>query len=705
MESLDHVLVNGNGHGDIFLSAQSDDVGRYPGNGMLNSGSSKTSIPDVVSNDLQSLNLHGGGDDCRSFLLLDQDEELCVESVEAWCNKLGCDMSETCKVVSILGNTGEGKSHTLNHTFFAGAPVFNTSNQQESCTTGVWASFDPDLQVLILDTEGMLGRVDNENIRTRMLLKVLAISDLVIYRTRAERLHNDMFYFLGDASRAYIKHFKLELDKMGEQNFKSEDKVITISASNLGPTTIIFHETLHTEVLGKQNGRGPESAIRERFSALKQDISAFSKIKYVGTRSDVTGRTNFGALREVLVKELKDTSVRSARNVQFVYHAMEKLNAKFSGNLVETSHKCFPDEYFTCPAKCKACDARCCLQLKHTGDHKAPLGRKCIYSAQYENKIFTCQRCQENGRRCIVVPKASSSKEGSIIGLAKYAWSGYVLECQKCGVIYRSRQQWYGNTDPEYQGIVHTEIAHVWPGVRSLQGTQNAARRLLDSMTALSGTVSEVSSAPAASIGRWAADQVAPAYWRPNADIINCHNCNKRFDGTDKIHHCRACGEGFCSTCSNYQRPVPDRGWGYAAVRVCKPCYNMTADERIEGVVSNSEPNEVQVRKVGETVYGTVSSLATAFEFPINIIKDSARPDYWVPDSEITKCSVCDKDIGNNMSTSQSSSNSQDMCTRVHHCRQCGQGVCNACSSTRRPVPHRGWDTPVRVCDDCLLMP
>ena len=82
------------------------------------------------------------------------------------------------------------------------------------------------------------------------------------------------------------------------------------------------------------------------------------------------------------------------------------------------------------------------------------------------------------------------------MGLAKYAWSGYVLECQKCGVIYRcsgialanmlssgaprehlneylcwprSRQQWYGNTDPEYQGVVHTEVAHVWPGVSSHQ--------------------------------------------------------------------------------------------------------------------------------------------------------------------------------------------------------------------------------------------
>ena len=58
------------------------------------------------------------------------------------------------------------------------------------------------------------------------------------------------------------------------------------------------------------------------------------------------------------------------------------------------------------------------------------------------------------------------------------------------------------------------------------------------------------------------------------------------------------------------------------------------------------EPNEVQVRKVGETVYGTVSSLATALEFPITILKDSARPDYWVPDQEITSCAVCDKDIG-----------------------------------------------------------
>ena len=71
------------------------------------------------------------------------------------------------------------------------------------------------------------------------------------------------------------------------------------------------------------------------------------------------------------------------------------------------------------------------------------------------------------------------------------------------------------------------------------------------------------------------------------------------------------------------------------------------------------------MRKVGETVYGTVTSLATAFEFPISVLKvrnvlclaksvrgkdnydvfsqDSARPEYWVPDAEITSCSVCDR--------------------------------------------------------------
>ena len=90
----------------------------------------------------------------------------------------------------------------------------------------------------------------------------------------------------------------------------------------------------------------------------------FEKMKSRLFRSDVSGLTNFGVLRELIGQELSDSSVRSQRNVQFVFQAVEKLNKKFGGNIEESSHKCFPDEYFTCPAKCKSCESRCSMQVE-----------------------------------------------------------------------------------------------------------------------------------------------------------------------------------------------------------------------------------------------------------------------------------------------------------------------------------------------------
>lgn len=36
-----------------------------------------------------------------------------------------------------------------------------------------------------------------------------------------------------------------------------------------------------------------------------------------------------------------------------------------------------------------------------------------------------------------------------------------------------------------------------------------------------------------------------------------------------------------------------------------------------------------------------------------------------------------------------------------HHCRACGFGFCDKCSSKRIPVPELGWLEEVRVCDRC----
>ena len=147
----------------------------------------------------------------NSFLLIDENEILQINSSDEFAHKLGCNPSTLIKVVSIFGNTGEGKSHTLNYTFFDGHEIFKTSPSQSSCTIGIWCAYDPKCRIITIDTEGLLGISENNNRRTRLLLKVLAISDIIIYRTRAERLHNDLFTFLGDASKAYVQHFSKEL--------------------------------------------------------------------------------------------------------------------------------------------------------------------------------------------------------------------------------------------------------------------------------------------------------------------------------------------------------------------------------------------------------------------------------------------------------------------------------------------------------------
>ena len=80
------------------------------------------------------------------------------------------------------------------------------------------------------------------------LFQVLAVSDIVIYRTRAERLHNDMFLFLSSASVAYLKHFTPELRAL------SSRCGLDVPLSTLGPAVIIFQETTHTRLLGHGSG-------------------------------------------------------------------------------------------------------------------------------------------------------------------------------------------------------------------------------------------------------------------------------------------------------------------------------------------------------------------------------------------------------------------------------------------------------------------
>ncbi|GFO27427.1 Zinc finger fyve domain-containing protein 1 [Plakobranchus ocellatus] len=612
----------------------------------------------------------------KSFLLLNDQEVLQVTDQDEFVEKLGCDRHDVFKVISIFGNTGDGKSFTLNHLFFGGKETFKTSVSQSSCTMGVWCALDHRYKTVVIDTEGLLGSSSNENQRLRLLLKVLAVSDIVIYRTRAERLHNDMFVFLSNASKAYCKHFMQEL--------KSASEKFGITESSLGPVLVVFQETTHTETLKGTKDRSEHGVLRDMFYSSGNPIDAFNSVFYVGIRTAKLP-TDFVPLQDCVVNQLKDKSVRASRKPEIIFRSLKALNDKFSQDIEAPQLNTFPDQYFTCTSKCLACNARCELSMNHDinkDPHDPGRGKLCEYQSQYGNKVFMCKTCLKNKKQVIVVPKTSSSSDSSWFGLTKYIWSGYVYECPNCGVIYRSREHWYGNEEEDK--VLHVEFRHVWPqGPSCLDSTHNAAWKVLEGFHYVADTISSVSAKPTKYLSEWTADQINPSYWVPNSEIIKCAKCHQLFDCAEQKHHCRACGKGFCMDCSSNKRPVPERGWGLEPVRVCDDCLE-PGEKKSDNTVDQSA---LTARKVGEAVSSTINVVASAFDYPLGMIKNSARPGYWVPDDQITACCVCSKSFGPRLA--------------IHHCRACGQGVCEECSLNKRHVPLRGWDYPVRVCNLC----
>lgn len=282
-----------------------------------------------------------------------------------------------------------------------------------------------------------------------------------------------------------------------------------------------------------------------------------------------------------------------------------------------------------------------------------------------------------------------------------------MLECPHHGIIYRSRQYWYGNPDPE--SVVRTELKHIWTGQQNNVGTShNLSRKIIDNVSYIGESIQSVSAKPTMLAKQWMADKVAPTYWVPNSEIIDCYKCKKPFDDlVEKKHHCRGCGKGFCDKCSLKRKIIP--WWSTTdKVRVCNACYDkekidepklpngMTYSSQIAmnnqstlvglGVISGN--NDVIARKVTESVQETIGLIGYATKFPLDVIKETARPSYWKPDSECIKCALCKKDF--------------DEILLLHHCRSCGNGVCHNCSPNLRPVPSRGWETPVRVCNNCV---
>lgn len=383
-----------------------------------------------------------------SFEFLRTDETFVVPNLETFCKQMKCRIDQELKVISIFGKTGDGKSHTLNKMFFRlmGSEVFKTTSEQNSCTMGVWAAFDPQLKILCLDTEGIPGNVINGNQRTRMLLKILAISDIVIYRTRSEKLHDDnMFEFLGNASKGYTRHLSQALSQQ----------------PNDGPAIVIFHETRDTNVLTPTVQQNTEEIIQRIFNDKGYSLNAFRRLKYIGIKTTPDSQTDYVILENKIKVELEFLQQNKRKRLPAdVFESFKILNNRFQGRSevkikgksTDSSMSIFSYKILTCGVHCEVCPAMCQESMGHHGqNHRHE--KTCVNSPQYENKVFICRNCERNDKKIVVqyTTQTMTHDNSSWYNLAKTAWTGSVIICPNCREIYRSK--WFDNKGPEESAV------------------------------------------------------------------------------------------------------------------------------------------------------------------------------------------------------------------------------------------------------------
>ncbi|CAF3911121.1 unnamed protein product, partial [Rotaria sp. Silwood1] len=249
---------------------------------------------------------------------------------------------------------------------------------------------------------------------------------------------------------------------------------------------------------------------------------------------------------------------------------------------------------------------------------------------------------------------------------------------------------------------------HVWPGEDNNRVASDVTPRKVIEVIRNAGSYI---SAPTKVLTEKITDQIAPSYWVPNKDVNECLHCKLVFGSEHSKHHCRACGNIFCDTCTTHRATVPLLDIK-TFERVCDQCYDKLQSPTLSSAFQN---NYVYTQRTSSSEHETTSSESSAdpnlrhipmsrrfvelatnnvgrviYDYTIKHIKESTRPNYWRPDNECHSCFICNQPFNNTTH-------------RLHHCRKCGEGICDICSPNKRPVPEREWFTPERVYESRYL--
>ncbi|XP_062584452.1 1-phosphatidylinositol 3-phosphate 5-kinase-like isoform X2 [Saccostrea cucullata] len=102
-------------------------------------------------------------------------------------------------------------------------------------------------------------------------------------------------------------------------------------------------------------------------------------------------------------------------------------------------------------------------------------------------------------------------------------------------------------------------------------------------------------------------------YWMPDSSSRECYDCGDRFTTFRRRHHCRVCGQIFCSRCCNQE--LPGRIIGYkGGIRVCTYCGKValsalqtepTGNMHVE---SDELGNSTEIEQSSHQIWGTKGS-------------------------------------------------------------------------------------------------
>ncbi|XP_055446941.1 RUN and FYVE domain-containing protein 2 isoform X1 [Bubalus kerabau] len=98
--------------------------------------------------------------------------------------------------------------------------------------------------------------------------------------------------------------------------------------------------------------------------------------------------------------------------------------------------------------------------------------------------------------------------------------------------------------------------------------------------------------------------------------------------------------------------------------------------------------NPMDCSQPGSSVHGLFQARILESKLKIEHMKEANKALQglvWLKDKEATHCKLCEKEFS--------------LSKRKHHCRNCGEIFCNACSDNELPLPSS--PKPVRVCDSC----